>query len=89
MFIEREDRAITPDEWKRAVEGAGARLVEGTLHVELRDADGAWKRVLTWDKAGSAEFAMMSYYKPLIAQLEAIAKALGARIIDNDGAVYF
>lgn len=88
MFIEREGRAIGPDEWKRAVEAAGARLVDGTLHVELRDADGTWKRVITWDD-GTAELSMMSYYRPLIAQLEAIAKALGARIIDDDGAVYF
>jgi hypothetical protein len=87
MFIER-DRAITEDEWRRAVEAAGARLVPGTLHVELRDDDGQWRHVLDWI-GDSAELSMVSYHRPFIAQLHAIAATLGARIIDNDGALYF
>lgn len=87
MFIERTP-PISADEWRRAVEAAGARLVPGTLNVELREGDETWRRVLDWTGDG-AEFSMMSFHAPYIAQLEAIASALGAHIIDNDGALYY
>jgi hypothetical protein len=87
MFIERDQRAISEDEWRRAVDAAGVRLVGATLDVELRDDDGSWRRILVWNGNG-AEFSMMSFHRPFLAQLEAIARALDARIIDNDGAVY-
>ena len=85
MFIER-DGGIREDEWKRAALACGGRLVG--LDVELRDDDGTYRRVVRWD-GSSGELSMMSFVNPFIAQLEAIARELGATIVDNDGAVYF
>ena len=88
MFIERA-RAITEDEWRQAVVVAGgARLAPGTLDVELRDDAGGWRRVITW-VGGRGELSMQRFHAPYVAQLQAIAVALGARIIDDDGALYF
>lgn len=87
MFIER-DGGIREDEWRRVVTACSARFVDGTLDVELRDDDGSYRRVLRWE-GSSAELSMMSFRSPFITQLEAIARELGGKIIDNDGALYF
>ncbi|MFN0253228.1 MAG: hypothetical protein ACKV2T_40530 [Kofleriaceae bacterium] len=87
MFIER-DGGISEDEWRRAVTTCGGRLVGATLDVELRDDDGTFRSVLRWEGT-SGEFSMLSYVQPFIAQLVAIARELGAVLVDNDGAIYF
>lgn len=87
MYIER-DGGIREDEWRRAVVAGGGRLVDGTSDAELRDDDGTFVRVLRWEGT-SGELSMMSFVTPFIAQLVAIARVLGGRIVDNDGAVYF
>ena len=87
MFIERPG-GIREDEWRRAVIACGAAFVTGTLDVELVDRERGDRCVVRWD-GQSGELSMLSYVTPFIAQLEAIARALGAAIVDNDGALYF
>ncbi|NDD26989.1 MAG: hypothetical protein EB084_01825 [Proteobacteria bacterium] len=87
MFIERLDGPIDEAAWREAVEHVGGVLLDESLDVALRDEGGAWTRALIWN-ASSAEFSVMRYCAPFREGIEAIARALSAVVVDNDGARY-